>query len=52
MRNASIKTLVQLLGMWSLLAVPTWGFGNSDLRSVIGVYEGKIESIEMVPATT
>ena len=44
--------LIQLLGLWSLLAVPSLASSNSDLRSVIGVYEGKIESIEMVAATT
>ena len=44
--------LIQLFGLWSLLAVPSLASSNSDLRSVIGVYEGKIESIEMVAATT
>ena len=44
--------LIQLFGLWSLLAVPSLASSNSGLRSVIGVYEGKIESIEMVAATT
>ncbi|XXK23252.1 hypothetical protein ACMAY5_05750 [Arenicellales bacterium nBUS_48] len=52
MRKISRMKLIQLFGLWSLLAVPSLASSNSDLRSVIGVYEGKIESIEMVAATT
>jgi hypothetical protein len=52
MRKTSRMKLIQLFGLWSLLAVPSLASSNSDLRSVIGVYEGKIESIEMVAATT
>ncbi|MHC8864649.1 hypothetical protein ACYVVI_05605 [Arenicellales bacterium IMCC57338] len=52
MKKTSRMKLIQFFGLWSLLAVPSLASSNSDIRSVIGVYEGQIESIEMVAATT
>lgn len=52
MRKTSGMKLIQLLGMWSLIAVSSSVHSNSDLRSIIGVYQGSIETMKMVDATT